>query len=369
MARGPLAASPLTAPFRPTPLADPHIPVELCAAERPPHPVPGGMQEWTKAALGNHKPEMFNSDQGFPFETLARLDPDVFLATSTWPLIAESWDKLNAIAPVVGHVDGPVDRVLRPVHRPRPVRGRDARDPHAVSAFPVRRTDAGPHPDLAGDMDGHRDRSGGRAQADVQLGGADGGGTAGPQPGSREHPERVLVELDLLADTADGHRPGTDLGQRHQAGQVGCAARPRDRIAVRARGRVPQQVGEALLHVVGDDVLPARRLPVGLLPLEAEDVDEQHFSQPVAADDALGDLLTGGGEPEPTIVTVDEEATGPEALDPFGGSRGRDAQPLTDPGADGGHAVLGQLEERGQVFLIARPGKKVHRTVQLRAPS
>jgi len=31
----------------------------------------------------------------------------VILATNTYPLIADSWDKLNAIAPVVDHVETP----------------------------------------------------------------------------------------------------------------------------------------------------------------------------------------------------------------------------------------------------------------------
>jgi iron complex transport system substrate-binding protein len=69
--------------------------------------VEGGMQQWTKDALKGATPELFPTDDGFPFETIARLDPDVILATNTWPLISESWDKLNAIAPVVGHVENP----------------------------------------------------------------------------------------------------------------------------------------------------------------------------------------------------------------------------------------------------------------------
>lgn len=69
--------------------------------------VEGGVMDWTKAALGDHKPEIFNVDDGFPFETIAKLDPDVILATNTYPDIADHWDKLNAIAPVVGHVGEP----------------------------------------------------------------------------------------------------------------------------------------------------------------------------------------------------------------------------------------------------------------------
>ena len=69
--------------------------------------VEGGVQEWTKTALDGEEPELFPTDDGYPFETLARLDPDVILATNAYPLISEHWDELNAIAPVVGHVEAP----------------------------------------------------------------------------------------------------------------------------------------------------------------------------------------------------------------------------------------------------------------------
>ncbi len=69
--------------------------------------VDGGVMAWTKAALGDQEPQIFNVDNGFPFETIAGLEPDVILATTTFPLIADSWDQLNAIAPVVGHLENP----------------------------------------------------------------------------------------------------------------------------------------------------------------------------------------------------------------------------------------------------------------------
>lgn len=70
--------------------------------------VDGGVQSWTKEALGSAPmPELFDQDNGFPFEQLAALDPDVFLATNTYPLVEENWSQLNGIAPVVTHVDSP----------------------------------------------------------------------------------------------------------------------------------------------------------------------------------------------------------------------------------------------------------------------
>ncbi|MQA73097.1 MAG: ABC transporter substrate-binding protein [Solirubrobacterales bacterium] len=67
----------------------------------------GGVQEWTGVALDGEEPELIDTEGGFPFEAILRLRPDVILATNTYPLISESWDELNAIAPVVGHVDAP----------------------------------------------------------------------------------------------------------------------------------------------------------------------------------------------------------------------------------------------------------------------
>lgn len=69
--------------------------------------VEGGVQSWTKAALDGEQPELIDTEGGFPFEQIAALQPDVILATNTYPLIEGAWRQLNAIAPVVGHVEGP----------------------------------------------------------------------------------------------------------------------------------------------------------------------------------------------------------------------------------------------------------------------
>lgn len=69
--------------------------------------IPGGIQEWTMESLGGETPELIRTEQGFPFEAIAKLDPDVMLATNTFPLVEDSWSELNAIAPVVAHVDEP----------------------------------------------------------------------------------------------------------------------------------------------------------------------------------------------------------------------------------------------------------------------
>ena len=69
--------------------------------------IKGGIQDWTKAKLGGAKPELLNTDKGFPLEKIAALRPDLILGTNTYPLVADAYDKLSAIAPVVTHVDAP----------------------------------------------------------------------------------------------------------------------------------------------------------------------------------------------------------------------------------------------------------------------
>jgi iron complex transport system substrate-binding protein len=69
--------------------------------------VDGGIQAWTKAALGAERPQLLDTADGIPLEKIAALHPDLIVATNTYPLIADVYDKLSAIAPVVGHVQGP----------------------------------------------------------------------------------------------------------------------------------------------------------------------------------------------------------------------------------------------------------------------
>jgi iron complex transport system substrate-binding protein len=67
--------------------------------------VDGGVQAWTKEALGGEQPELLDVDAGMPLGRIAALRPDVILATNAFGL-AESWDKLNRIAPVVAGLEG-----------------------------------------------------------------------------------------------------------------------------------------------------------------------------------------------------------------------------------------------------------------------
>ncbi|MGH3566478.1 MAG: ABC transporter substrate-binding protein [Pseudonocardia sp.] len=115
--------------------------------------VEGGVLDWTKAALGDHEPEIFNVDDGFPFETIARLDPDVILAVNTYPYIADHWDQLNAIAPVVGHVEEPfVDPWQEGVSQIGKALGRSAEAQQLISDVESSIAEARTaHPEFAGE--------------------------------------------------------------------------------------------------------------------------------------------------------------------------------------------------------------------------
>jgi iron complex transport system substrate-binding protein len=67
--------------------------------------VEGGIQAWTREALGGRQPELLDIDAGIPLEKIAALRPDVILATNTVGL-AESRDELERIAPVVAGREG-----------------------------------------------------------------------------------------------------------------------------------------------------------------------------------------------------------------------------------------------------------------------
>jgi iron complex transport system substrate-binding protein len=98
--------------------------------------VKGGVQEWTKTALGTKPvPKLIATDAGFPMEKIAALRPDVIVATNTYPLISESWKELNRIAPVVGHVQGPgVDTWQQGVRQVAKALGRQERGEEVVTA-------------------------------------------------------------------------------------------------------------------------------------------------------------------------------------------------------------------------------------------
>ena len=105
--------------------------------------------------------------------------------------------------------------------------------------------------------------------------------------------QRVHVELDQLRHPASRTRSPTWASARTVAGS-GWRPRPRDGVAVRAGGGVAQDLHQAGLDLVGDDVLPAVRLGVDLVPGQPDDVGQEPFGQAVLADDAGGQLRARG---------------------------------------------------------------------------
>ncbi len=68
--------------------------------------VTGGMQSWTKAALGGARPRLLDTENAIPLEQIAALKPDLIVATSSFalpPVLA----KVKKIAPVVTWKRGP----------------------------------------------------------------------------------------------------------------------------------------------------------------------------------------------------------------------------------------------------------------------
>lgn len=65
--------------------------------------IPGGLQEWTKAALaGKPKPQVLEVDEAIPYERIAALRPDLILATNTFLVESRAvHDRLSKIAPTI----------------------------------------------------------------------------------------------------------------------------------------------------------------------------------------------------------------------------------------------------------------------------
>ncbi len=74
---------------------------------------------------------------------------------------------------------------------------------------------------------------------------------------------------------------------------------------MRASGGVTEHLYEACLYIVRDDVLPAVRLGVDLVPREPDDVGEEPLGQAVLADHAGGQFLARGSQRDRTPRHLD----------------------------------------------------------------
>jgi iron complex transport system substrate-binding protein len=64
---------------------------------------PNLIAPWTEAKLTGSKPELLNTSEGFPFEKIVGLRPDVILATDSNTL-ADNYARLTQIAPTVSYI-------------------------------------------------------------------------------------------------------------------------------------------------------------------------------------------------------------------------------------------------------------------------
>jgi iron complex transport system substrate-binding protein len=112
-----------------------------------------GIGPWAEkaAAAAGAKPELLSNSDGIQFEKIAALRPDVILATNAFGL-AETWPKLNRIAPVVGGLEGEgVDRWQDVALRVGRALGREDRARELVADVEAKvESQRADHPEFAG---------------------------------------------------------------------------------------------------------------------------------------------------------------------------------------------------------------------------
>ncbi|MDW5597232.1 iron-siderophore ABC transporter substrate-binding protein [Conexibacter stalactiti] len=69
---------------------------------------PGGVWPWAKEALGDERPVLLSSSDGFEFERIAALQPDLILGTNSG-MRKGDYDKLSALAPTIAAAEGGSD--------------------------------------------------------------------------------------------------------------------------------------------------------------------------------------------------------------------------------------------------------------------
>ena len=182
----------------------------------------------------------------------------------------------------------------------------------------------------------------------------------GSAPTRRSSAHQLLVLLHLLGDPLHvdalvrrprGARERLDVVHEVLAADVAQLVEARDRVAVGRLGRVVEQLEEPALDGLRHHVLPAARLGVDELPVEADDVGQQPLGEPVLAHHAGGQELALVGELEVAVALHGEQ---PVALHPGHGLRHRGArlvQPLGDAGTQRHDALLHELVDRAEVHL------------------
>lgn len=69
---------------------------------------PGAIWPWARAAMGKEEPVVLSNSDGFEFEEIAALRPDLIIGTNSG-MTKEDYDKFSAIAPTIPGVKGGTD--------------------------------------------------------------------------------------------------------------------------------------------------------------------------------------------------------------------------------------------------------------------
>ena len=125
----------------------------------------------------------------------------------------------------------------------------------------------------------------------------------------------------------------------------------RDGVAEGVGGDVVENVGETLLDLLAHDVLPAAGLVVDESALDADDVQQQSFSEPVLADHVGGTPAALIGELQGTILGDLDEAVTLHARHRLGHRGTRVVETLDDAGTQRRNAVLLKLIDGLEVHL------------------
>ncbi len=115
--------------------------------------------------------------------------------------------------------------------------------------------------------------------------------------------------------------------------------------------RVVEQLEQPPLDGLGHDVLPAARLLVDELPVEADDVGEQPLGEPVLAHHPGREPVALLGELEVAVALDGEQAVALHPGHGLGDGRPALVEPLGDPGTQRDDPLLDQLVDGPQVHL------------------
>ena len=114
--------------------------------------------------------------------------------------------------------------------------------------------------------------------------------------------------------------------------RVSCSGTARSRLGIGSpwgsTSGLPELRRDPLRELVGEHVLEQLGLLVDEVPRHVEHLDEQELEQPVVAERAQRDAAALGGEPDPAVALVLEQAELGEAAQHARHGAGRDPEPL-----------------------------------------